>query len=100
MDAKELLAFQQAITKVGFSAQQTADALKDMWAFRTSYCAHCDVRVFHSKEGYRKHRGTWIWIHAGTDVPWCKPDKQHGPKSRTAFPVPSLLIINEVGVLV
>lgn len=63
------------------------------------YCARCEQRVLHDKDGYRKNRGKPAWVHLGTMSPWCMKTKQHGPKSRFVFPVPSLFTVNELGVL-
>lgn len=66
--------------------------------YKTFYCALCEQRVYRDADGYRKHGGKPVWIHATNSVPWCPRDKQHGPKTRRALPVPSLLVIQELGV--
>lgn len=63
------------------------------------YCAQCGERISYDKDGYRKARGKPAWVHIRSSSPWCPKTKQHGPKTRRVLPVPSLLVINESGLL-
>lgn len=62
-------------------------------------CGLCWEQVFRDPYGL-KRRGSAMrapaWLHKVSGVRWCKPDKQHGPKTRSAFPLPGLLIIEEM----
>lgn len=98
-----LRALQQKPITVMHTAVQVTDEYTRGWSmgeFLTRWvCARCEERLIHDKDGYRKNRGKPAWVHLGSAQPWCKSDKQHGPKSRRAFPVPSLLVIEELGYL-
>lgn len=57
------------------------------------YCGRCgeSLRI----DRYAK-KDAGKWQHAHNGGVWCKNDKQHGPKTRYAFPLPSLLVIEEM----
>lgn len=73
------------------------DVLERHW--NKYICGRCGEQCWRDPYAM-KQRGSATrypaWIHKVTGVRWCKPDKQHGPKSRSVFPLPGLLVIEEM----
>ena len=64
-------------------------------------CGLCWEPVMRDPYGL-KQRGSStrfsMWKHKISGVRWCKPNKQHGPKTRSVFPLPGLYVIEEEGL--
>jgi hypothetical protein len=80
----------------GIAALQQADEAGKYSGLYNSYlrwCGRCH-EVLRRDQWHKTNSRDWLHNHKGGV--WCKNDKQHGPKTRRAFPLPSLLVIEEM----
>ena len=73
-----------------------ANAASGLYNTYLRWCGHCGEVLRFDRYPKKKQNARPGWMHSHNGGIWCKNDKQHGPKTRHAFPLPSLLVIEEM----